>query len=156
MPTELIANIIAIVIAIALLLSLRLPRLPKHLMYSVILTIVGGVRLLNYYEIVQYTIPDMPIIVYVLNIVVMVSGASLILESFKEHSIIKVLTFLLGTLIIILAVTPTLYDLNVITFKLPSYPEFINYYLHVSAGFFLLLATIIVRTEIKPIPVKSN
>lgn len=145
MPAELFGNIIAIVIAIGLLLSLRLPRLPKHWLYGIILTIIGGVRLLNYYDVIPYTIPDMPIMAYILQMVVMVAGGSLILDSFKEQSIIKLLTFSLGVLIATLAIAPTLYDLNIITFKIPSYPEFINDYLYVLGGFFLFLATVIIK-----------
>ena len=141
MPTEIITNIIIILVAFALFLTLKLPRTPKHIFYGLILLGVGGIKLFNYYNFVAFDIPNIPLITYALNIAVMVSGGSLIFDGFKEGAIIGGSSFILGVVIILLSLIPTLYNLNAITFVLPLYPEFINYYLHIASGIFLFIAT---------------
>ncbi len=143
MPTEFIINIIVIAIALGFLASLKLSDKPKYFLYGVVLTAIGTFRLLNYYEFVFVEIPKLPIISYAVNAVVLVVGGGLIIESIRERSIIRWSSFLLGVAIVVLSVVPTLYDLNAITFNIPSYPQVVNFYVHVSAGFLLLIGVFI-------------
>lgn len=70
-----IGNIVAVCIAIGLFLTLGLPRLAKHLTYSAVLLTVSTINLLGHYSVISWAIPDLPIMTYVLNIVIMVTGA---------------------------------------------------------------------------------
>lgn len=144
MANEIISNIIAILVAIGLFLSFRLSKMLKHIIYGSFLIAMGGINILSYYEATTLAIPDMPVLVYVLNIVVAVSGGSLIFEGIKEDSIMKIPTILIGATIVTLSVVPTLHRLNAITFNIPTYPSIINSFIHLTAGLFLLLAIFIV------------
>ena len=55
------------------------------------------------------------------------------------------MSFTLGFIVVVLSVIPTLYQINAITFDIPSYPEFINFYLYFSAGLLLIIAAFIVE-----------
>ena len=143
MPTEFVSNIIVIAIALGFLASLKLSNKPKYILYGLVLTVIGAFRLLNYYEFVAVEIPKLPIVSYAVSAVALVVGGGLIIESIRERSIIRWSSFLLGVAIVILSVVPTLYDLNAITFNIPSYPQVVNFYLHVSAGFLLLIGVFI-------------
>mgnify|MGYP001310367905 CR=1 FL=1 len=143
MPTELVSNIIVIAIALGFLASLKLPNKPKYFLYGFVLMAIGAFRLLNYYDIMSYDIPKLPIVSYAVSAVALVVGGGLLLESISERSIIRWSSFLLGAAIVLLAVIPTLYDLNAITFNIPSYPQVINFYLHVSAGLLLLIGVFV-------------
>src|SRR3989338_7830073 len=144
MAGELISNISVIVIALGFAFSLRISDVPKYLLYGTILTAVGAIRLLNYYEVITLEIPKLPIITYAVNIVAILVGGGLMRESMRERSVIRWSSFFLGAAIVILAVVPTLYALNAITFNIPSYPEVVNFYLHASAGVLLLIGIAIV------------
>ncbi|MEK6949721.1 MAG: hypothetical protein AABX34_05845 [Nanoarchaeota archaeon] len=144
MASELISNIIIIAIAVGFAFSLRLSDVPKYLLYGAILTAVGAIGLLNYYGITALQIPKLPIVTYAVNIMAILVGGGLMKESIMERSVIKWPSFLLGVAIVVLAVVPTLYALNAITFNIPSYPEVVNYYLHVSAGILLLIGIAII------------
>ena len=144
MASELISNIVIISIAVGFAFSLRLSDVPKYLLYGAILTAVGAIRLLNYYGIIILEIPKLPIITYAVSIVAILVGGGLMRESIRERPVIRWPSLLLGAAIVVLAVVPTLYALNAITFNIPSYPEVINYYLHVSAGILLLIGIAIV------------
>jgi|SRR3989338_834932 len=144
MVNEIISNVIVIAIAIGFAFSLRLSDVPKYLLYGAILTAIGAIGLLNYYEAIAWEIPKLPIVTHAVNIVAILVGGGLMKESIMERSVIRWSSFLLGVAIVVLTVVPTLYALNAITFNIPSYPEVINYYLHVSAGILLLIGIAIV------------
>lgn len=139
MASELISNVTIIAIAIGFAFSLRLSDVPKYLLYGAILTAVGAIGLLNYYGIITLEIPKLPIITHAVNIVAILVGGGLMRESMRERPAIRWPSFLLGVAIVFLAVVPTLYALNAITFNIPSYPEVVNFYLHASAGILLLI-----------------
>lgn len=143
MAAGIVTNIIVIAVAVLLIVSLRLAKKPKHLILGAILIVYGGIKLLSYYEIMQFNIPRIPVITYVISIVVTVGGASLILDSFREKSFLKWISLTLGFIAVVLSVIPTLYQINAITFDIPSYPEFINFYLYLSAGILLIIAAFI-------------
>ncbi len=142
MAAEIVTNIIIIAVAVLLIVSLRLAKKPKHLVLGAILIVYGGIKLLSYYEIIQFNIPRIPVITYILSIVVAVGGASLILDSFREKSFLKWISLTFGVIAVVLSVIPTLYQINAITFEIPSYPEFINFYLYLSAGLLIIAAFI--------------
>lgn len=143
MAAEIVANIIVIAVAVLLIVSLRLSKKPKHLILGAILMVYGSINLLGYYKIVKFSIPDLPIIMYILSIVVAVGGVSLILDSFKKKSFLKWISLTLGFIAVVLSVIPTLHQIDAITFEIPSYPEFINFYLYFSAGLLLIIAAFI-------------
>ena|SRR3989338_3806431 len=144
MASELISNIAIIAIALGFAFSLRLSDVPKYLIYGVILTSIGAIGLLNYYSVIALEMPKLPAVTYAVNIVAILVGGGLMRESISERSAIKWPSFLVGAVIVILTVVPTLYALNAITFNIPSYPAIINYYLHASAGILLLAGIAIV------------
>lgn len=145
MVAEIIANIIVIAVAVLLIVSLRMAKKPKHLILGAILIVYGGIKLLSYHKVIQFNIPHIQVITYIISIVVTVGGANLILDSFKEKSFLKWISFALGVIVVVLSVIPTLYQINAITFEIPSYPEFINFYLYFSAGLLLIIAAFIVE-----------
>ena len=147
MVAEIVANIIVIALAVLLIVSLRLAKKPKHLILGALLIGYGGIKLLSYHEVIQFNIPSIPIIIYTLSIVVTVGGASLILDSFKEKSFLKWISLALGFIAVVLSVIPTLHQINAITFEIPSYPEFINFYLYFSAGILLIIAAFIAEDD---------
>jgi len=147
MAAEIVANIIVIALAVLLIVSLRLAKKPKHLILGAILIAYGVIKLLSYYGAIQFNIPRMPVITYILSIVVTVGGASLILDSFKEKSFLKWISLAFGFVAVVLSVIPTLYQINAITFEIPSYPEFINFYLYFSAGLLLIIAAFIAEDD---------
>ena len=143
MVAEIVTNIIVIAVAVLLIVSLRLAKKPKHMILGAILIVYGGSKLLSYHEVIQFNIPGIPIIIYALSIVVTVGGASLILDSFKEKHFLRWISLALGFIAVVLSIIPTLYQINAITFEIPSYPEFINFYLYFSAGILLIIAAFI-------------
>jgi len=143
MAAEIITNVIAVAVAVLLIVSLRLAKKPKHLILGAVLIVYGVIKLLSYHEIINFNIPKIPIITYLLSIVVTVGGASLILDSFREKSFLRWISLALGFVAVVLSVIPTLYQINAITFEIPSYPEFINFYLYFSAGLLLIIAAFI-------------
>ncbi len=147
MAAEIVTNIIVIAAAVLLIVSLRLSKKPKHLVLGAILIVYGGIKLLSYHEVIQFNIPRIPVITYIISIVVTVGGASLVLDSFKEKSFLKWISLTFGFIAVVLSVIPTLYQINAITFDIPSYPEFINFYLYLSAGLLLIIAAFIVGDD---------
>lgn len=147
MAAEIVTNIIVIAVAVLLIVSLRLAKKPKHLILGAILIVYGGVKLLSYHEVIPFNIPRIPIITYIISLVVTVGGASLMLDSFKEKSFLKWISLTSGFIAVVLSVIPTLYQINAITFEIPSYPEFINFYLYFSAGLLLIIAAFIVEDD---------
>ena len=116
MVAEIVTNIIVIAVAVLLIVSLRLAKKPKHLVLGTVLIVYGVIKLLSYHEIINFNIPKIPIITYILSIVVTVGGASLILDSFKEKSFLKWISLAFGFVAVVLSVIPTLYQINAITF----------------------------------------
>ena len=144
MAAEIIVNIIVIAAVVLLIVSLRLSKKPKHLVLGAILAAYGSIKILGHYEAIPFNIPSLPIITYILSVVVTIGGASLILDSFRERTFLKWASLVIGITVIMLSITPTLHEINAITFEIPSYPEFINFYLYFFAGILLLVAAFIV------------
>jgi hypothetical protein len=143
MVAETVVNIGIVVIVVVLVVSFRLAKRPKHLVLGGILIAYSGVNLLSHYELIEYSIPNLPVITYMLSLVVTVGGANLVLDSLKQSSFLRVASLVIGVLIVFLSVAPSLYEINAITFELPSYPKFVNYYLYSLAGFFLFVAAFV-------------
>ena len=51
---------------------------------------------------------------------------------------------LLGSVIVLLSIIPTLYNINAITFNIPSYPIIVNYFIQLLAGIFMFLAIMLI------------
>jgi hypothetical protein len=148
MVAEIITNVAVILVVVLLVVTLRISKRPKHIILGIILILYGGLKASSYHEILKFDIPDLPVITYMISIVVTVGSAHLILDSIKEKSVLRWASLTIGILVIVLSVTPTLYELNAITFVLPSYPEFINFYLYVITGILLLIAAFIVKDNL--------
>lgn len=139
-----LSNIIAISSAILLFISMRLPKVIKHSLYSAILLITGTIPLLHLKGIIGFTIPSTPIIVYALRIVIAVTGGSLLWEGIKEDSIIRWPTIIVGASIMAMSIIPTLYNFGAITFNIPPIPNIAIYIVRILGGILLAIAIFLI------------
>lgn len=137
-------NILAIGIAVLLFVSIKFPKVIKHSIYGIALLIAGAVPLLNRLGIIGFNIPNSPIVIYVLNIMIAVTGGTLIWEAIKEDSLIRWPTFAIGGAIIAMSIIPALYNAGAITFNIPSIPEMTIYIIRVLGGILLILAVFLI------------
>lgn len=141
---NLLTSIVAIAVVFFLVVAIRFPKKFKHYIYGTLLLMAGLMPLLNYLGIILWTIPDIPLVKYVLNLVIAVTGGTLVWEAIKERSAIRWPTAIIGAAIVAMSIIPTLYNAGAVSFNIPKIPEMIIYIIRMVGGILLILAVFLV------------
>ncbi len=134
-----ITNIVTIVILIILVGTFALPKKIRYAVHALFLLVLGLIPLLFSLEVIGFTFGEAGIIKYVVAVVVVFTARSLIMEGVKEEGSLRWVSIIAGIIIIILSVTPSLYQLGALTFTIPSYPPLIDQIVYIIAAILLTL-----------------
>lgn len=134
-----ITNIVTIVILLILVGTFALPKKIRYGVHAIFLLFLGIIPLLYSLQIISFTFGDAGIIKYVVAVVVVFTGRSLIAEGVKEEGKLRWVSIISGIIVIILAVTPRLYELGALTFTIPEYPELIDNIVYIVAAILLTM-----------------
>ena len=134
-----ITNIVTIVILVILVGTFALPKKIRYAVHAIFLFALGISPLLFSLGVIGFTFGEAGIIKYVVAVVVVFTARSLIAEGVKEKGALRWVSVIAGIVIIILAVTPRLYQLGALTFTIPSYPPLIDQIVYVIAAVLLTL-----------------
>ena len=138
-----LADILYVALAIIILLSTRLKKLWKHILHGSFLFLYGLFQVLAYFSVYPLPFQERPFLVYIIAITVIQVGASLVIEGFRSRDKFGIYAIVMGCILLILSVLPTLNSMAIVSVTLPAYPVIIAYFGYLFAGFFLLIATLV-------------
>jgi hypothetical protein len=129
-----VTNIVTIIILLVLVVTFILPRKVRYGVHSAILLILGLLPLLYALKIIGFTFGEAGIIKYVIAVVIVFTGRSLVVEGVKEEGPMRWISIVMGVLIIILTAVPALHKLGALTFTIPSYPLIVDHIIYIIAA----------------------
>lgn len=142
LPAIINSDASAIVIVVALVLIWLLPDKVTYLLTGTLLLIFGILPLLTYFGAINFDMYSYPISYYIVLYIAITGGEVLVYESLHEQVILKMLSMILGVVIVILTAIPTLKEIGAISFALPEYSPIINAIIYLTAGILLVIGAI--------------
>jgi hypothetical protein len=130
--------IIVIVVVAISILTLWLPKKLHYIFNGVALLILGGAHIFYEFYFTAINLTGSPLVRFVIAFVVMVTAKELIQESIKEKGSMRVITFVIGGILIALSLIPELYHVGAINFNIPEYPLLFSF-LYVIGGIVAVL-----------------
>jgi uncharacterized membrane protein YozB (DUF420 family) len=133
-------SVLSLVIVIALVGSLMLPKKLHYVFNGIVLILMGVMPMMYNARIISINIESMAIVQYMLTFIIVVAGRELIKEGIKEENkMMKWASILVGVFIITFTTIPALYAMGAIGFTMPNFPPELNYGLYITAGIFMLV-----------------
>ncbi len=132
-------NIAAVAVVILFVITLLLPKKLHYIVNGLILIGLGGTHLLYEFYYTNIHLQGSPIVRFVILFVVGATAKELIKESLHEKKGMKAPTFLVGVVMITLAVIPELYHYGAISFDLPELPLLFSF-VYIIGGLVAILA----------------
>lgn len=141
-----LVDMLYVALAIIIILSNRLKKLWKHILHGSFLFFYGLFHVLAYFSVYPLPFQERIFLIYIVAIAVISVGASLVIEGFRSRDKFGISAIVIGCLLLILSVLPTLNRMEIVSVPLPEYPVIIAYVGYLLAGFFLLIATALIPT----------
>ena len=135
-------QIAAILVVIAFVITLLLPKKIHFIVNGIILIVLGAAHIMYEFYYLDVHIRGSPIVRFVILFVVGATAKELIKESIHEKKGMKTPTFLVGIILIILALIPELYHAGAISFELPELPLFFSV-LYIIGGCVAILSALL-------------
>ena len=132
-------NVLAVGVIILFIVTLLLPKKLHYIVNGIILIGLGGVHLLyeSYYT--EIDISGSPMVRFVIAFVVAATAKELLKECLTEKGAMRAATFIVGSVLIILAVIPEMYHYGAISFDLPELPILFSFF-YITGGIVAILA----------------
>jgi len=138
-------NIMAIVVVVVFVITLLLPKKLHYIVNGLILIVLGGAHILYEFYFTNVDIRGSPIVRFTIAFVVAATAKELLKESLKEKGKgMKAATFIIGIVLIALAVIPELYHYEAISFDLPEVPLLFSL-IYIIAGLIAIAAPFFVK-----------
>jgi hypothetical protein len=132
-------HIAALVVVIAFVITLMLPKTLHYIVNGIVLIGLGLAHILYEFYYIDIHLQGSPIVRFVILFVVGATAKELIKESLHERKGMRGLTFLVGFILILLAVIPELYHYGAISFNLPECYLLFSF-VYIIAGIVAILA----------------
>jgi len=134
------SDIIALAAVIGLVLIEIIPEKPQRIMWGIMLLILGLVPVIFMMNWIAIDIFSYPLTGFVAMFIAIVAGEMLFTEGLKEANIaLKILSTVMGLIIIIVTSIPWLADFNAISFQLPPYSPVIDFSIYLIAGILTII-----------------
>ena len=133
-------SITSIVVVLALIGSLLLPKKIHYAFNGIVLMLLGILPFMYRAGMIRFDITAIPVVNYVVAFIIVIAGRELIMEGIKEEKkAVKYPSIIVGLVIIILTTIPVLFSMGAIGFNIPPYPPIINNVIYVVAGIFMII-----------------